>query len=71
MTPSRKRDVLNHLYDTANDHALTHTQREFAHDAARAINAADAAEQAAWFAGLDEGRAQARHNDAIAAGRSP
>lgn len=60
ITESRTRELLQWLDDRAGDHSLAYADIARYRDAAAVIRQQQAAEQAAWHAGLDAGREQAR-----------
>lgn len=62
ITDDRARDLLRWLDDMAGDHTLLFDEMARYRDAAALIRQLQAAEQAAWHAGLDAGRGQARGN---------
>ena len=62
ITEFRTRDLLHWLDDMCADPLAPFQTMANYRDAAALIRQLQAAEQAAWHAGLDEGRAQARHN---------
>lgn len=66
ITESRTRDVLHWLDDRLAEPDLPYQAMSLLRDAAALIRQLQAAEQSAWHAGLDEGRAQAKHSAAIA-----
>lgn len=60
ITESRTRELLQWLDDRAGDHALAYADIARYRDAAALIRQLQADEQAAWHAGLDAAREQAR-----------
>ena len=60
ISESRTRELLQWLDDQAGDHTNLYEQMTRYRDAAALIRQIQAAEQAAWHAGLDAGREQAR-----------
>lgn len=60
ITDDRARDILHQLDDKAGDHTVMFKEMTLYRDAAALIRQLQAAEQAAWHAGLDAGREQAR-----------
>lgn len=62
ISESRTRELLQWLDDQAGDHTHLFEQMARYRDAAALIRQLQAAEQAAWHAGLDEGRRQPRKN---------
>lgn len=58
ITEHRTKEILNWLDDHAADHALMFEEMAMFRDAAALIRQQQAAEQAAWHAGLDAGREQ-------------
>lgn len=62
ITEHRTKEILNWLDDKAADHALMFEEMAMFRDAAALIRQLQAAEQAAWHAGIDAGREQVRSN---------
>lgn len=62
ISESRTRELLQWLDDQAGDHTHLFEQMARYRDAAALIRQLQAAEQAAWRAGLDAGREQGRRN---------
>lgn len=62
ITESRANDILHWLDDETGNHALLFEKMTLHRDAAALIRQLQAAEQAAWHAGLDAGREQACDN---------
>lgn len=60
ISESRTRELLQWLDDQAGDHTHLFEQMARYRDAAALIRQLQAAEQAAWHAGLDAGREQVR-----------
>ena len=58
ITEYRTKEILNWLDDKAADHALMFEEMAMFRDAAALIRQLQADEQAAWLAGMDEGREQ-------------
>lgn len=63
ITESRTNDILHWLDDETGNHALLFEKMTLHRDAAALIRQLQAAEQAAWHAGLDAGREQERGKD--------
>lgn len=63
ITESRANDILHWLDDETGNHALLFEKMTLHRDAAALIRQLQAAEQAAWHAGLDAGREQGRGKD--------
>ena len=63
ITESRTRDILHWLDDRLAEPDLPYQAMALLRDAAALIRQLQAAEQAAWHAGLDEGREQGRGNE--------
>ncbi len=63
ITESRASDILHWLDDETGNHALLFEQMALHRDAAALIRQLQAAEQAAWLAGMDAGREQGKGNE--------
>lgn len=63
ITEHRTKEILNWLDDKAADHALLFEEMTLFRDAASLVRQLQADEQAAWLAGMDEGRDQGRGKD--------
>ena len=66
ISESRTREIQHWLDDRLAEPDLPYQAMAMLRDAAALIRQLHAAEQSAWHAGLDEGRAQAKHSAAIA-----